>query len=352
MYNFRLLIFLSLISFSFTVMSCEKENEGNSYSFDSCSEIPSCWENEYNESCYKLDFLGKKECVFVGFITDLHYSSIGSGYNENLLRKGIYEASCVLNSLSKKYQFSQIVFGGDYIQLSIDEYKGQTQEQGISCVKDALSLSMWMNAPTFLLRGNHEYNYSGTGNGFGMTSAQYYAFVTSHLSKDYVIDTPNNWAYYDDQQSKIRYVFLDVIDSKKNESQYTWLKSKALATIPSDFSVMFFSHFPLVKYSSNGDCNTYYSDLILKCKQKGVDVIACVAGHLHADKHLMENGILHMTTLQAGFWTSCRSEDGQVYVHQENTSNQSAFDVLAIDKKNRKIYIVRLGLGNDRVFEY
>lgn len=307
--------------------------------------------HDYDKMCRILDNYVKDSCVFVGFITDLHYSSKGSGYRETVLRRGVFNALHVLRDLTERYNFSLVVMGGDYIQLQSPSSGRQTYQQGVDCVKDAVNFSKVMQAPTFLLRGNHEVNYYGGSTGYGMTAADFYNCATIGASDEFVLDGQNNWAYYDDENSYMRYVFLDVVDTIVREKQYKWLQQTVLKTIPKDFSVMFFSHVPLANMGDRKG-NLCYRYLIDQTKRGGHDIVACVSGHIHSDWHCVENGVLYTTTLQAGFLTSKESEDGILYEHRKKCSEESAFDVLAIDKKNRKIHFVRFGLGNDREYDY
>lgn len=298
-----------------------------------------------------MDRYKKDSCVFVGFITDLHFSSKGSGYRENLLRKGVFNSLHVLSELTEKYNFSLVVMGGDYIQLPQPSSGRQTYQQGVDCVKDIVSFSYKMNAPTFRLRGNHEVTYSGGTEGYGMSSADFFRYSTSKTESIFQLDGERNWAFYDDKLSKIRYIFLDVVYDKVEKSQLKWLKEKVIPTIPNGYSVMFFSHVPLADFGDRTGNNTY-TEAIKSVEKSGHDIISCVSGHIHADWHKIESGILYVSTLQAGFLTPKKSEDGIVYKHKRNSSEESAFDVIAIDKKKRKIHFVRFGLGKDRDYDY
>lgn len=298
-----------------------------------------------------MDEYQKDSCIFVGFITDLHFSSKGSDYKENLLRKGVFNSLHAMSELTEKYNFSLVVMGGDYIQLPQPSSGRQTYQQGVDCVTDVVNFSEKMNAPTFRLRGNHEVTYSGGNEGYGMTSADFFRYSTSKSDAVFQLDGERNWAFYDDEMSKIRYVFLDVVYDKVEKAQLKWLEEKVVATIPDGYSVMVFSHVPLANMGTRTGNNTY-KNAITSMEGNGHDVIACVSGHIHSDWHKQEDGILYVTTLQAGFLTSKESEDAVVYEHKRNSREESAFDVIAIDKKRKKIHFVRFGLGKDRDYDY
>ncbi len=343
-------VFVKIIKLSLLLLVCNscfdkewEDIENGSY--------PSYLEVDYRQICRTLDEYVRDSCTLVGFITDLHYSSNGSGFYETKLRKGVFNALHVLKDLNDKYDFSIVVMGGDYVQLPTPSSGKQTYEQGVECVRDAVSFSQLFRAPTFLLRGNHEVNYSGGSEGYGMTAEDFYRYSTSHSSDDFVLDGTNNWAYMDDPSSCIRYVFMDVVGMNYKQDQYRWLQETVLKGVPTGYSLMFFSHVPL---SDMGEWkgNRSYADLLESAEKSGHDVIACVSGHIHSDWHHFENGILYVTTLQAGYLTPKMSEDGVMYEHKKNSSEESAFDVIAIDKKHHKIHFVRFGLGKSRDYDY
>ena len=72
------------------------------------------------------------------------------------------------------------------------------------------------------------------------------------------------------------------------------------------------------------------------------DFAVWVGGHTHKDMHLLQNGVL----------TVCSAGDtlGRGKVRQTDT--EQAFDIFTIDKNAHKIYITRIGAGDDREFTY
>ena len=95
---------------------------------------------------------------------------------------------------------------------------------------------------------------------------------------------------------------------------------------------------------------TYVKDYIDAIIQGGHTPILWIGGHWHADRHDTYNGCLVVSLLQSGLWSSEPSEDGTTYKHKSGTETESAFTVFILDKDNKKVNLIRFGLGND--YEY
>ena len=84
------------------------------------------------------------------------------------------------------------------------------------------------------------------------------------------------------------------------------------------------------------------------------NLICRISGHTHADRHVTYDGILYISTMQAGT-NAVGNEvatDGNTYVKVSGTADETAFDVFTIDKDSRKIYATRYGAGVSREFSY
>lgn len=76
---------------------------------------------------------------------------------------------------------------------------------------------------------------------------------------------------------------------------------------------------------------------------RGGDFAAWVGGHRHKDDYELRDGILAICTLN-----DCIYGPGR----EENTLTEQAFDVFTIDKNAHKLYVTRIGAGEDREFTY
>ena len=80
------------------------------------------------------------------------------------------------------------------------------------------------------------------------------------------------------------------------------------------------------------------------------DVVGVFAGDYHADKVEFDNAKIpyiltaNSVTYDSGSATSVKRADGD--------KTELLFDIATIDKNSRKIYITRVGAGNDREIDY
>lgn len=78
------------------------------------------------------------------------------------------------------------------------------------------------------------------------------------------------------------------------------------------------------------------------------EVICVFSGHNHVDGCIRTDGGLNVIS------TTCdayRAPEGGVE-RTKGTITEQAFDVVNIDYENKKIYMTRIGAGEDRVFSY
>ena len=180
--------------------------------------------------------------------------------------------------------------------------------------------------------------------------------------------TKENYYYHDVDTAErgYRFVFLNTSDrpfetdengqqpfgwrDEISDKQAKWFETVALDT---DRAVIVVSHAPLFNaglFGTQDMPNPFkpYDDLLnaprvqYAVKHAG-NVVMLLAGHLHYDHLLYNEGILTVTTLSsyAQEWapTSPRREVGTV--------TETAFDVFSI--KDRTVYITRFGAGEDRI---
>ena len=77
-------------------------------------------------------------------------------------------------------------------------------------------------------------------------------------------------------------------------------------------------------------------------------MICVFSGHNHVDGCIRTDGGLNVIS------TTCDAygaPEGGV-VRAKGTITEQAFDVVNIDYENKKIYMTRIGAGEDRVFSY
>lgn len=314
---------------------------------DNEEELPLYLKNEFDSTLNSViqTIQNKNNLTVIGVMTDLHFSSSGSGFYENDLRTGVFNAAKALAEMTTKIPFDIVAFLGDYMQLP-DKDNGQTKEMGISNLMDVNKMLSEMNAPTMAISGNHEGNYTGDGTGYGLTDAEIYNYLLKKSILTNKAVRHNNDYYVDDTASLTRHVFIDGRAITENESTKNWLKNVVSSNLPDGYSIIVYSHYSMDSTSVLTYVK-YYIDAII---QGGHTPILWIGGHWHADRHDTYNGCLVVSLLQSGLWGSEPSEDGTTYNHTVGTVTESAFTVLIVDRDNKKVNLIRFGLGND--YEY
>lgn len=177
--------------------------------------------------------------------------------------------------------------------------------------------------------------------------------------------TPNNYYYVDVENTNFRFVFLDVSDGdyrQDKDGQYQgwmyaisnkqagWFENEALRT---DRNVIVFCHGPVCNNGIYGSENypmgiKPYYDLINgprvhSAMKKAENVVCHIAGHVHFDNMLYDEGILTVTSQSACAWAWCPACPER----KVGTISETAFDVFSI--KGDTVKITRFGAGYDRM---
>lgn len=340
---FFLLIFFILLS------SCEKEEEFN----EDPNDFPSYLEGSFSDFYNSIVDIKTSESSLILFATDLHYSFKRSGYNVSLLGSGVNNIFKTAYKLIKIVDCDLFVLGGDYMQLPMPG-QGQSKEMGLFNLEQ---LNRWMgyiSCPVFPIIGNHELNYAGTGEGFGLTYEEFYSICQKQYTDTKIVkNSSTNFQlfYRDDISMGIRHIFLNT-----GAPDYSMVKddlANLLKSTPEQLSVIIYNHFTGADYTE-GKVNLY--DGVKECldivDNSGIDFIAWIGGHNHADMCYTYRNKLVISCLQSGFWTSGCSQDGLIYEHVANSSNESALSAFIIRKDLGKIFLKRFGLGCNREFNY
>lgn len=177
--------------------------------------------------------------------------------------------------------------------------------------------------------------------------------------------TPENYYSVDLDQSDYRLIFLNTSDKpyypdetgqypfgwrlEISEKQAKWMEQ----TLQTPRKILIFSHSPIHNAGIYGTENypegiKPYDDLlngprIYHAIKSCPNVVAIIAGHVHYDNLLYDDGILSITTLcsMAQEWApGCPKRE-------IGTITETAFDVFSITDK--QIFITRFGAGEDRV---
>ncbi len=185
---------------------------------------------------------------------------------------------------------------------------------------------------------------------------------------------PKPYYYADYPEKKIRFIilcsFYYIMDDNNfikiygtDEDQISWLKQDAL-NVDGSWTILIFSHDTPFEEFDHGRCKSDTSkqngqllmDTVLFEKNKRqFDLAGWFAGHYHGDFIGKIRGInFILTGSQTAYvpqlWQMPKG--GGFAERILNTVSEDLWDSVLIDKKERKIKLIRFGAGKDRSIEY
>lgn len=353
-------------------------------------KFPEYIEKETDESIEAIKKVQSENSVSFAFITDNHYMPV-LGHDVNFTRtmnayKKIAEATDV----------DKLFLGGDHTVDGDKEHK-------LSFFK--AFRNFFQSIKYFPVNGNHDDGtiwdraYINSEKSVNhLSHKELYDVFYNHLPElgAETVEDDSLYYMYNDNKNKIRYICLDVGDIpyvyedevlkylaiytlSMSQKQIDWLVNKALKFDEDGWSVIFISHwFPLLlddkgdnkylrhlwdivdayKNGENIDREYYDGDFKIKVTAefsgyKRGDLIAAFIGHNHVDRVSQTNsGMPVISTGNAGMFNSGGKDGVFEVVRKDGDKSEILFDVVTIDKINRKIYITRIGVGNDREKTY
>lgn len=345
-------------------------------------------------------YMGENTSSFA-FVTDLHYMGTP---DITYITKNITRA---LNRIGANGALRFVAFGGDNLaETSPDIAAHLVRARKFS------SLLSGIEIPYIVLKGNHDDNsissYIQTGGyntfGYEMSDSQfYYYFWRNHSDIFEESDREDGlYGYTDLAESKTRVIFLNssdipyivrdgalvytgIHDYGYSGEQLSWLAGTALdfsaKEVPSDWGVILIEHIPfstqmyddsvrnnadvlngiLAAYAAGGTYTASnetgdfpYSVSVDFTTQGPGEIIAEICGHNHCDQDLCNNGILEVSTMQAGTDDVGyhAAVDGETYRKVVNSADETAFDVFTVDRELGILAATRYGAGKNRLFHY
>ena len=351
---------------------------------DTKQTIPKYWEKELDEKIARIRKLqteaGPQSASF-GLITDIHWCD-NAHHQAALLEE-------ILNRCMIPYFFNagDIISGfglcdKDFLFEELDNCRAAFKKIESKCL---------------VVLGNHDMAYST------LEAPNYYAENLSHdevceylfrsqtLYSDRVFGPDISCYYVDDVYHKMRYAVLnahDVPSEEKNEAglpifnkfstnifsqaQLDWVAESVLDVSDDEWTVTVCTHenpasgekiggakllLGMLKafkeHKSFEGCEEI-SELNVKLfsnvdfTNKGGNVAAWVSGHTHYDKMEIFEGITCVTTLNDSIHKSAKTP----FEKFRGTTTEHAFDIFTVDKRCRKVFVTRIGAGEDREFDY
>lgn len=348
------------------------------------NSIPDYWQPMLDEKIgriHKLQAEAGRESPSFGLITDIHWSN--NEHHSAALMKEVLD-QC---GIPYFYNAGDIVSG---YGLCVKEFLFEELD---SCRRSFSDIEH----KCLIVEGNHDSAYST------LEAPNYYAEnisaeeVYEHLFRfetiypDRVFGPTGTYYYVDDKFHKMRYVVLnshDIPSDEKNadglpvydrfrttavrQEQMEWFANVALDVPSTDWTVSLCTHENLLtgwefyggeiitgilnafKNHAGFEGNTnigkpeYEVEISVDFTGRGGEFTAWVCGHFHESYIEVINGIVNISTHS----DSLHQPEHSPYKRIPGTDSEHAFDIFTIDKRKRKIFITRIGAGEDREVEY
>lgn len=280
----------------------------------------------------------------------------------------------LIEYIVKKTGIQNVVFGGDAIQHDYDSKLG-----GYNLLCRFLEKVNPINevANFYLITGNHEMN--DPGNSHPETRLDRGVIYNLFNKPRYYKITPVNSSitnsfYIDDYTSKFRIYGIDCDWKSAMSFQESRAVSQSFLTVPEGFTVIIFSHAGVNYVNNSGTYSVtgLYAPFegIMQCAAalndgtsttvtifgssytcdytgKSRPVIGAFLGHMHFDAYWIYDSRFPVIVTTSDMLGSLNQS-----VRTAGTINEQAFDVIQIDTTAKRIYMTRIGYGNDRVFAY
>ena len=260
------------------------------------------------------------------------------------------------------------------------------------------SRSPYAKCPQIVLRGNHDNNpVSGNDKDAMISNAEYYNLYHERTISGFA-GVNKNYGYIDFKQPKIRVVFIDSGDIyaadgtpltsgynvSVGQDQVNWFINEALnfadKSDRSEWNVITCSHAQLKQLSetmfnnimkafldgasTSGTFTQTFSDTGLTreitynadfTQQGAMEYICHLNGHNHwDDAFIMGDTGRYDIDICSDINNGGKRVNGttQKYTYTSGTINERCMDTLCLDKANKTIYMKRLGVGEDRSYQY
>ena len=257
----------------------------------------------------------------------------------------------LIRYLSEELNIKRLFMGGDYADgINMDALKAYKEPSDYSVYNTI---------------GNHEY-----GNFFeedGVQTAQtidgndIWLYLDGGMTDAVIGNAERGYYYVDNPMQKMRYIVLSVYDEIGGTATFTfetaqkeWLQDMAL-NMPEGYTAVIFAHFLCgFDYDTGAVTVALNSDIeSVVDGYNGNGVIACMlAGHTHIDGTTTTTGgiPIFVTTCDKYYPWIQNETDMEPWLTANRhlgTITEQAFDVVVIDKTNKKVSLVRIGAPAD-----
>lgn len=297
--------------------------------------VPEYWENEITDTETKINnnrlAIGNKLAEFF-FLTDVHW------YGNAQL------SPALINRVAQDTGIRNVLVGGDIVYTH-ETTQAAAAESILSFYKkfnDGLRL--------FSTIGNHDLNSNNNADTTSYLSPnQIYPFMFAE--EETYTDTGADplVTVYDNPSQKVRFIQFYHPDAIEIPQTVQTAVEDAIKAKDPTWTVVLLAH---VYWTTNDTADQYITAFtealaLLNAGGAYAKIAALIVGHKHKDFNVQVGGNLLVIGSQCDIYRQSSGADMTA-----GTDSEQAIDVFQIDTEARKIYITRLGAGNDREFTY
>lgn len=272
-------------------------------------------------------------CLVFGVMTDSHYV-INGGWEDSVAN---------LRAVNRKVGFDAMIHLGDLtdgmVPLAI------TKEYTEKVLEDLRSLKV----PVYLALGNHDSNYFNNNP----------EWMDEQEQSRHYLKRQEPWYYVDFEKQKLRCLFLHSFNHREKVrygfpvEEVEWAE-KVLTQTPKEYSVLVFSHVPLLaemhfwskKIRNSGEMLEVLEEHV----RQGGRILAYIHGHNHADQTYNERKfpIISIGCAKCEDFKDKKPEGAVTYDRKMGTVTQELWDVMVVDVEKGRMEFIRFGAGEDR----
>jgi predicted MPP superfamily phosphohydrolase len=320
----------------YTVEKCT--NCGKIYSKYLSKDIPKYWESEVTDSLDKVKAHGNLPGYL--FFTDIHWGS------------NTRKSPAILKYVAEVTSPSFIGCGGDVITYNHPSKKNAFIEID--------HFYKTLNYKVFSTVGNHDWNYmANKDTSTYLNNSEIYTHMYQNERNFAVVDQNSLVSYTDDNKNKVRYISFSYDDTTKVSDVTINQLEKNIKSLGSDWSVVLFSH----AYWTSSKAGTSLapkkmgkdlSDKLLSIQAASkAKIVLWHVGHVHRDNsQIIKSGNSSILVVSTSTDNLTQSDTWGGPKMTKGTATEQVIDYVQIDKKNKKVYMTRIGAGIDRVFNY
>lgn len=223
------------------------------------------------------------------------------------------------------------------------------------------------------LQGNHDANYQGKDI---FDFDEMYAYIGSNNTGNHTVDYGNEnklYGFIDYPTKRLRVIYLNSSDGWKTgitDDQSDWLSNTAFdlsdKSDKANWGIIIFIHIP-VTFGDNAKVLTAINNY-----SGEAEIIGIFHGHCHnfrtervSDKQIWQIGIPELCVgrsneygessdeTYSSIFGEFDSEDNPVHYEKvSDTAQDTSFNIVTIDRANKKIYCHNFGAGYDRTINY